>query len=70
MIEVEAGSGRFVQTEPFGPYTMEVIITTPEPRRVTYAGGGPTPVRSQPSSRMLMPGPHGPRTHDPAMGRG
>jgi hypothetical protein len=31
------GSWRFVQSEPFGPYTLQVVIDLPEPGRLTYA---------------------------------
>ena len=37
MIETGAGSGRFVQPEPFGPYEMEIVIEQPESDRITYA---------------------------------
>ncbi len=37
MVEAEVESGRFVQATPAGPYTMEVVIETPEADRVTYA---------------------------------
>ena len=48
MIAAEAGSNRFVQSEPGGPYVMEIVIEQPEPGRLTYAwwwamaGGTPT----------------------------
>lgn len=48
MAATEAGSGHFVQPEPFGPYVMEVSIEVPKPGRITYAwcwasaGGTPT----------------------------
>jgi hypothetical protein len=37
MVETAAGSGRFAQREPFGPYEMEIVIEVPEPGSVTYA---------------------------------
>ena len=37
MVETEAGSGRFEQTEQAGPYTMAVVIEQPETGRITYA---------------------------------
>ncbi len=36
-VATEAGSTRFVQPEPFGPYVMEIVIDIPEPDRITYA---------------------------------
>ena len=37
MTETAAGSGRFEQAEPVGPYAMAVVIDMPEPDRITYA---------------------------------
>ncbi|MEL6890224.1 MAG: hypothetical protein AAFP84_01405 [Actinomycetota bacterium] len=37
MIAVEAGSSRFAQPQPFGPFAMEVVVEVPEPGRITYA---------------------------------
>ncbi len=37
MVEAEAGTGRFAQSAPLGPYTMEVVIETPEHERLTFA---------------------------------
>ncbi len=37
MVETEPNSRRFVQAAPFGPYTMEIVIETPEKGRITYA---------------------------------
>lgn len=42
-VATEAGSARFVQPEPFGPYVMEVVIDVPEPDRITYAWWWSTP---------------------------
>jgi hypothetical protein len=61
MVEAEAGSGRFVQSTPGGPYTMEVVIETPEPERLTYAwwwaSAGEQPVeQSKADARLLVSG--------------
>jgi len=37
LVESEAGSGRFVQPEPVGPYVMEVVIGRPSAAELTYA---------------------------------
>lgn len=37
MVAAEPGSSRFVQLQPFGPFTMEIMIEEPEPDRITYA---------------------------------
>lgn len=37
MVETGVGSGRFVQPVPFGPYSMGIVIETPEIGRITYA---------------------------------
>lgn len=59
MIEESAGSGRFVQREPFGPYTMEVVIEVPESGRLTYgwwwANAGETPVEQSKADARLQP---------------
>lgn len=58
MVAVEPGATRFVQREPIGPYTMEVVIEVPEPGRVVYAwwwapvGGVPTE-QSRADARLL-----------------
>ncbi len=36
MTETEPDSGRFAQSEPFGPYQMEVKVEVPEPGRLIY----------------------------------
>ncbi len=62
MVEAEANSGRFVQPVPGGPYTMEVIIETPEPERLTYAwwwaaAGGQPVEQSKADARLMTSGP-------------
>ena len=60
MVEDEAGSGRFVQPEPFGPYVLAIVIEVPDPRRLTYAWhwahDGESPVeQSRADVRLLAP---------------
>lgn len=58
MVEAEANTGRFVQSTPGGPYTMEVIIETPEPERLTYAwwwaAAGEQPVEQSKADARLL----------------
>lgn len=48
MVEIEPGTGRFTQREPFGPYVMEIVIHMPGTDRLTYAwwwgANGDTPI--------------------------
>ena len=37
MVETSAGSGRFVQPEPAGPYTLSIVAQTPDDGRIRYA---------------------------------
>lgn len=61
MVETEAGSGRFAQPEPFGPYEMEIVLGLPEPDRLTYAwwwgADGEPPVEQSKADARRSAGP-------------
>lgn len=58
MIEAKGDSGRFVPTAPGGPYTMEVVIETPEAGRLLYAWwwahAGEQPVEQSKADARLL----------------
>ena len=58
MISVEPGASRFVQREPVGPFTMEIVIEKPETGRLTYAWHwaptGETPVEQSKADARLV----------------
>ncbi len=58
MIAADAGSARFVQREPGGPFVMEIFIEQPEPGRLTYAwwwaeSGGTPAEQSRADARLI-----------------
>ncbi len=58
MIQAEPGSGRFVQSDLGGPYTMEVVIEIPETGRLAYAWwwaeAGEQPVEQSKADARLL----------------
>lgn len=58
MVETDPGSGRFVQTVPGGPFTMEVVVEVPGSGGLTYAwwwadAGEQTVEQSKADARLL-----------------
>lgn len=58
MVATDLGSGRFTQSDPSGPYAMEIVIEVPEAGRLTYAWWwaetGATPVEQSKADARLL----------------
>ncbi len=58
MLATEPGSSRFAQREPFGPYTMEIVIELPVPGAIAYAwwwSPAGAPPREQSRAEVRLP---------------